>query len=459
MKNRIHHIGILLVLVMGVLLLMGMLPEFSVFGHPLRSVNLLSDLYPKKAAYDSLEADSAFLLPPPPKPAFVDTCRTGYTCIEDYSDASQRGMHAFYKALDELAFGQRLVKVAYYGDSFVEGDILTADLREMLQDKYGGCGIGYSSITSISSGFRVTTRQTATGWTRHSIMDSVYFDRSLQDVSNHYFKAEPNASIRFRGQNKNYAHLDTFYHATFFFNPNESATISAAVNGRGVFSKQFKGNQLQVAEVEGKIGSVTYTVQDTDSTALFYGVAMDGDSGIAVDNLSMRGASGLNVRSVPAKMMRRFYELRPYDLVILQFGLNVATKLGSNYDNYIKGMKTTIDHIKEYFPGAGILIVSVADRDYKTPEGEVRTMPGIRNLVRYQQNLAAEEGVAFWNMFEAMGGNESMKTLVDAKPSMANYDYTHINVRGGRHLASLLFDALVYGKEQYDRRRAYEESR
>ena len=126
---------------------------------------------------------------------------------------------------------------------------------------------------------------------------------------------------------------------------------------------------------------------------------------------------------------------------------------------YIKGMKTTIDHIKEYFPGAGILIVSVADRDYKTPEGEVRTMPGIRNLVRYQQNLAAEEGVAFWNMFEAMGGNESMKTLVDAKPSMANYDYTHINVRGGRHLASLLFDALVYGKEQYDRRRAYEESR
>ena len=42
---------------------------------------------------------------------------------------------------------------------------------------------------------------------------------------------------------------------------------------------------------------------------------------------------------------------------------------------------------------------------------------------------------------------------------MANYDYTHINVRGGRHLAGLLFEALVYGKEQYDRRRVYETSR
>ena len=223
-----------------------------------------------------------------------------------------------------------------------------------------------------------------------------------------------------------------------------------------MLSKQFSGDNLQTFEVDGKIGSVTFSVQDADSSALFYGVAMDDASGIALDNFSMRGASGLNVRSIPAKMLRRFYQLRPYDLVILQYGLNVATQRGSNYDNYIRGMQTTIEHLKEYYPEAGILVVSVADRDYKTDEGEIRTMPGIRNLVRYQQQLAADEGVAFWNMFEAMGGNESMKKLVDARPSMANYDYTHINGRGGKYLAGLLFDALVYGKEQYDRRRAYE---
>ena len=443
---------------MGGLLLMGMFPQFSLFGHPLRSVNMLSDLYPKRATPDSLDADSAFLLPLPPKPVFVDTCRSGYTCIEDYSDDSQRGMQAFYRALDELATGSRLVRVAYYGDSFVEGDILTSDLRSMLQDKYGGHGIGYTPITTISSGFRMSVFQTATGWHRHSIMDSVYFDRALQDVSNHYFKAESDASVRFRGQNKYYSRLDTFARATFFFIPDESTTITAAINGRGVFSKQFSGDNLQVAEVAGKIGSVTFSVQEADSSALFYGVAMDDVSGIALDNFSMRGASGLNVRSIPAKMMRRFYQLRPYDLVILQYGLNVATQRGSNYDNYIRGMRTTIEHIKEYYPDAGILVVSVADRDYKTDEGEIRTMPGIRNLVRYQQQLAADEAVAFWNMFEAMGGNESMRKLVDASPPMANYDYTHINSRGGKYLASLLFEALVYGKEQYDRRRAYEEA-
>ena len=100
-------------------------------------------------------------------------------------------------------------------------------------------------------------------------------------------------------------------------------------------------------------------------------------------------------------------------------------------------MATTIAHLKNAFPQAGILIVSVGDREYKTEEGDLRTMPGIKNLVRYQQNLAADSGV-------------------HAKPSLANYDYTHINFRGGRHLAGLLYEALIYGKEQYDRRRAYE---
>ena len=458
MKNRISHIGVLLFLVMGMLLLMSYIPQFSLFGHQMRRVDILSDLHNHSLSdLDSLEIDTALKLPV--KPAFQDTCKKGMVCIEDYSDSLMRGMTPFYKALDKLTRYQQPVRIAYYGDSFVEGDILTSDLREMLQSRFGGQGVGYTPISTISSGFRQTVRYHAEGWTRHSFMDSVRFDRSLQDVSNHYFKADSTATIRFRGQNKYYSRLDTFYRASFFFIPDSLVRLKAKVNGRQVFEKQYKGKDLQTMEVEGRIGDVEYSVVEADSNSLFYGVAMDGVTGISLDNFSMRGSSGLNVRSVPARMMRQFYELRPYDLVILQYGLNVATGKGSNYDNYIKGMQTTIQHIKDYFPNAGILIVSVADRDYKNEEGEIRTMPGIRNLIRYQQNLAAEEGVAFWNMFQAMGGNESMLSLVEAKPSMANYDYTHINVRGGKFLAGLLYDALIYGKEHYDRRLEYEKNR
>ena len=126
--------------------------------------------------------------------------------------------------------------------------------------------------------------------------------------------------------------------------------------------------------------------------------------------ISLRGSSGLSLRSVPVWMMREFNEQRPYDLIILQYGLNVATERGRNYDKYIAGMQTTVQHLKEAFPQAAILIVSVGDRDYKTEEGELRTMPGIKNLVRYQQNLAADEAVAFWNMFEKATASSDRKS-------------------------------------------------
>ena len=113
------------------------------------------------------------------------------TCIEDYSDSTLRGMTPFYRALDELAQRPRQVRIAVFGDSFIEADILTADLRNMLQDKYGGCGVGFVTITSMTSGFRPTVRHSFGGWQSHSVMDSTFFDRKKQGISGHYLFPVP----------------------------------------------------------------------------------------------------------------------------------------------------------------------------------------------------------------------------------------------------------------------------
>lgn len=453
-KNYLKYTCIWALIILAGLLLMYFLPSFTVGEHVMRRVDLLGDVRTQKDIAE--EPDS--LLPPPPKvkPAFVDTCRAGMTCIEDYSDSTLRGMTPFYRALDELAQRPRRVRIAVFGDSFIEADILTADLRNMLQDKYGGCGVGFVTITSMTSGFRPTVRHSFGGWQSHSVMDSAFFDRKKQGISGHYFVPRPGAYVELKGQNKYASHLDTCEQASIFFYSKGEVTLSVNVNRNEKQTRTFLAtDDLQEMQVNGNIGSVRWTVDEADST-LFYGLAMDGKKGIILDNFSLRGSSGLSLRSIPVWMMHEFNEQRPYDLIILQYGLNVATERGRNYDKYIAGMQTTIDHLKDAFPQAGILIVSVGDRDYKTEDGTLRTMPGIKNLVRYQQNLAADNDIAFWNMFEAMGGEGSMANLVHAKPSLANYDYTHINFRGGKHLAGLLYEALVYGKEQYDRRRAYE---
>ena len=80
-KNYLKYTCIWALIILAGLLLMYFLPGFTVGEHVMRRVDLLGDVRTQKDIAE--EPDS--LLPPPPKvkPAFVDTCRAGMTCIED----------------------------------------------------------------------------------------------------------------------------------------------------------------------------------------------------------------------------------------------------------------------------------------------------------------------------------------------------------------------------------------
>jgi hypothetical protein len=452
MKNYLWHTVALAVSALALLLILGALPAPTIGGHHFRRVDMLSDIRatPEESSIDSVP------LPPKPvvKPAFVDTCATGITCIEDFSDSTARGMTAFYRALEQVK--NRPVRIAYFGDSFIEADILTADLREMLQKRYGGGGAGWVDIVSATYGFRPTVRHAFEGWESHSVHDTIDFHSSLQGINSRYFLPSPNAYVQLRGQTKYASRLDTCASATLYFYTRGITELMVAINGASPVRRTFApSDELQSMTIDGRIGSVRWTVERADS-AVFFGAALDEPVGIALDNFAVRASAGMNLQSIPSATLRDFERLRPYDLIVLQFGLNAVTPTGARYDSYQRGMTATIEYLKALFPQTAFLLISIGDRDYKTDTGELRTMPGVKNLLRYQEHIAAATGIAFWNLYEAMGGEGSMAKLVEAEPPMANYDYTHINFRGGKHIATLLYNALTYGKEQFDRKEAYD---
>lgn len=451
MNNKIFSIFILVLLVVAGLFVLYCLPAPFVGGKKLRHVDILSDVRPDVVL--PVDTDTVALPPLVIKPEFVDTCKTGMTCIEDYADSTSRGMFHFYECLINGEHLRRPVRIAYLGDSFIEADILTGDLREKLQAAFGGCGVGYLPITSRITGFRQTVKHTFSGWSAHSVMDSTYFDRSRQDLSNHYFIPTPGAYVAFKGT-KHKSFLDSCEVSSCFFSAKDSVLLTSQINGGEETTHHLvaDGHVMQ-AQIMGRMHDIKWRVQAADS-ATFYGVALEGQKGIVLDNLSLRGGSGQQLLKVPMATLRQFNKLRPYDLIILQYGLNVASAEVSNYSYYTEAMKEVVTHLKAAFPEASFLIIGVGDRCNRNEDGELTTMPGIKNLVRYQQLLAAETHVAFWNMFQAMGGERSMIRMVEE--GMANYDYTHINFKGGKYLADLLFETLMYGKEQHEKRLTYE---
>ena len=106
---------------------------------------------------------------------------------------------------------------------------------------------------------------------------------------------------------------------------------------------------------------------------------MDPESGIVVDNFSTRGSSGQQLGNIPMKILRDYNRLRPYDLIVLQYGLNVAFEGGVNYSYYKNPMIKVVEHLRKAFPQASILIVGVGDREYRDEDGNLRTLPGVKH--------------------------------------------------------------------------------
>lgn len=402
---------------------------------------------------DTLHADT--IVAEVRKPITKPQKPTEVVKIEDYGEfaAENRGMLPFYRALSNSHNLDRPVRIAFLGDSFIEGDILTADFRAVLQKQFGGCGVGFIPITSETNGFRPTVTHNFDGWNTFSYTDK---DKSGQDkrkigLTGSYFEPTTNASIQLRGVKKYASRLDTCDQVTFFLKNQSPIELGVKINGGSEADIQLaQSSRLQAKSVNGRIGKFDLEVEKSDSTTTFYGVAMDGKDGIVVDNYSMRGATGLFLCTVPFSFMEEFNAVRPYDLIVLQYGLNVLSNNSTNYKAYEQKMITAVERLKKGFPQAGILVMSIGDRAFKDQNTQqmFTAAESINALLQSQRNIAKSSGVAFWNVFEVMGGDGGIDNMVNSTPALANKDYTHINFIGGRFLAKQLYNALIDGMYQ-----------
>ena len=425
-----------MVIVAAGALLLSFIPGFSLGGLEFKKVDALADIRLKNAVST---VDTVAEL----KPVYADTCKTGIICIDDYS-ANHDALNRFYDALSS-----NRLRIAYFGDSFIEGDLLTGSLRYLLQRKQGGNGVGYVPINCLTAGFRTTVATSADGWEEHCLTDSI-FDRKKQGVSGYYFIPQTGATASFSCRNALENATDTCSEASFYLITDGDLIFTTTVNRQTKEQHKVAGSpNIQKISVLGRIGHIRIAIDNPGKNTRFFGVALDDENtGAVVDNYSLRGISGETLRSIPEKTLQDFDKLRSYDLIILQYGLNVATKTGSKYDNYKKSMTEAISYLRKNFPHTDFLLVSVGDRAAKI-DGEMKTMPGVKNLLATQQAIAAECGIAFWNLMDVMALDGGMVEYVKSKPPKANLDYTHINFHGGELIAGHLFETIEYEKEKY----------
>lgn len=462
MKNPTARTFVLVATVAIILIFMHLLPTITVAGTELRHVNILSDVIPEtygdekaeepkaekavgllakaqaeeeKAQNEAEEEQQRRATRPVPK---------GLTPITDYSNGADGGMESFYKALRNREHMSRPVRIAYYGDSFIESDILTCQLRELLQAKFGGSGAGWVDCGRTTNSARPTVKVQTSGFTSHSVMEKKSFSSAAQGISQRYFTLSGPASLTLTGTSWK-AHNSSWQRAALYFKTNGGMTIKGMPNGQdGETFQPQSSDEVQMASISGQMTSVKWSITGGGSGDNFFGAVVEGLKGVTVDNFAMRGCSGLTLANIPEATLKSFATARPYDLIVIQYGLNAAgpASTDKSCNHYKTQMAKVVQTLKRCFPGTSILIVGIPDRGQRG-SGGVQTMKGIELLSGYQRKLAQEEKVAFFSMFDAMGGKGGMGTFV--KNGWAGKDYTHINMKGGDQLGKKLYDAIVFG--------------
>ena len=350
---------------------------------------------------------------------------------------SSEGPSALRRLRAALREGRsRSVRIAFVGDSFIEGDILVAPFRQALQQRYGGKGVGYVPLTSPVARFRQSIQQRFEGAWRQTLA-SKSNSRTLFTLSETFATATASASTSYKLTNADRVTLH-------YVSDTIPVAITYGINGGERQHVELPASHGALAEYTFPHGAVKQFELATgggDGTR-FYGVCFDGMTGISVDNYSLRGSSGTKLTAVSSALTSQLSRFRPYDLIILSYGLNVLSPKDNNdsYEWYYDAMAKSIEHIQQLYPHATILLMSLSDRA-TLHEGEIHPLNGVARVLRIQHRLAQRYGLLFWNTHEAMASLGGIKGFVDK--GWAAKDYTHISMAGGTQLAKLLTADLI----------------
>jgi lysophospholipase L1-like esterase len=353
---------------------------------------------------------------------------------------NKKQLSFFFEALKSAK--TKTVRVAHYGDSAIEGDLVTADIRETLQKRFGGTGVGWLGIVSQDITFRMTTKHSfSDNWDAAALYSSNPKNFRL-GISGEVSIPKGNSWVQYEATRAR-SYLNGFTNVKVYYSNAKNSQLSYSFNGgtaQRIGLKSEAGLQELVVTNNAKAKSVKLEFPLAQQAEV-YGVSLENEAGVYVDNLPLRGNSGVDLGSLQVSMLKDFSKYLDYKLIILEFGLNIAGTR-TDYSWYEREMIKVINNFKSAFPKSSIILVSVHDKAMKKGNSFV-TDPAILQLHAVQKTIAEKADVAFWSLFDAMGGENSMATWVSANPPLAFKDYIHFNEQGAKKVAQLFTEALL----------------
>lgn len=380
-----------------------------------------------------------------------------------FSDSDDLRFQLLYESLRNLQMekaSNKSIRILHYGDSQIEGDRTTREIRNFFQEKYGGTGTGFQNMTPFVPMAAVAhktdgkwVRMTSFGRQDQRQSDGRYGVTGIANRFNSRVDGEYDAFINFYPRSYGYKKAREFSKFQLFHGPlQDSLKISWFINDTL--------NQIQLMDtltddsklvVRASEPIKELRIEFKGASPDFYGISLDGKSGVNVDNISMRGSSGISFTQMDESHFKKELSNHEIALIILQFGGNSVPyfKTKESVKSYGQSFQRQIQLFKRLVPSASILVVGPSDMASKKGLKWL-SYPIIREVRNTMMNVAFDERVGYFDLCGFMGGEGSMVEWVNKSPPLAGPDHIHFTRRGAKKVGIAIANAIKQELDKYE---------
>jgi len=353
----------------------------------------------------------------------------------------------------------------HYGDSQIEGDRMTSYIRNVLQTRFGGNGPGLipavqfvrslSINQAVSENWKRYTifgkKDTTIKHKRYGVLGS--FGKFLPASGNLQDTTITEAWLTISKSHLGYAKTRSYEFCKMFYGyNNQPVLVKMEIDDKTINSDiLWPGTTLKTNSWRFATTPESFTIRfKGKESPEVYGISLEGRNGVVVDNIAMRGSAGTVFSKMDRQLLRQMYDSLHVKLLIMQFGGNVMPYIKSDKksSDYGRWFESQLRKIKSMIPGVCIIVIGPSDMSVKE-QGEYVTYPYLESVRDAMKQAAFNTGSAFWDMYEAMGGKNSMPAWVEHDPPLAATDYTHFSQSGIKKIARWFTEALMSDYDKY----------
>ena len=362
-------------------------------------------------------------------------------------------LDAYFTQLSLIEDGtDKVARALVWGDSTIASDGIIKDVRGRMQERFGDAGPGFlaAKVDKRWAFRRDIVRKTEGNWSAKNIVhggatDSRYGLAGTVSIAHPGAKSKL-AGVKIEGERQDLHRFQVFYQRA----PGGGDLLVSTQSKHKTLSTKSENISDAYYEMIVPSGNSHVYLEAQNANVVIYGVALEVDApGVTWETFGVAGSSISSMQKQHDAHLSSQIAARDPSLLVYWTGgneLGYPSLKSSTGKSYKKYYRKVVRNLKDGAPQASCLLIGPLDQA-KRENGQIVSKPTLDKLIRFQREVAEEEGCAYWDARAAMGGQNAFKEWLSYTPALASPDLAHLTGRGRKRIGDTLADVLI---REYD---------